>query len=187
MSNRGFEMYQYRQIITQLRLGESQRAIEEAGLASRRKIRQIFRISKQRDWLNTENCLPDDETLATYFNQVQVKHRQTSTALPYQDQIIKWAKQGIKLTAIHAALVRQYNFVGNYDAVKRLVRKQQLFSPEVTIPLDFKPGECAQVDFGSSPKLINTQTCEIISTWVFVMVLPVELYCHTNAALMVIN
>ena len=70
-------------------------------------------------------------------------------------------------------------------------------SIEVTTILDFKPGECAQVDFGAGPKLMNEVTGEIISTWIFVMVLawsrhmyaeivtnqnvPTWLECHRHA------
>jgi len=37
--------------------------------------------------------------------------------------------------------------------------------------LDFEPGEVAQVDFGSGPKIIDPGTGEVFSTWVFVMTL----------------
>ena len=39
MANRGFEMYQYRQVIVRMRLGESDRAITKTGLMARKKIR----------------------------------------------------------------------------------------------------------------------------------------------------
>jgi hypothetical protein len=53
-----FENYKYRQIINRLKLGESQQTIEKAGPASRREIRQIFKISSQQGWLSSECCLP---------------------------------------------------------------------------------------------------------------------------------
>jgi transposase len=36
---------------------------------------------------------------------------------------------------------------------------------------EFKPGECAQIDFGAGPKLIDETTGEMVKTWIFVMVL----------------
>jgi hypothetical protein len=41
MSNRKFEMYEYRQIITQMRQGASDRTINKHGLCSRTKAKQI--------------------------------------------------------------------------------------------------------------------------------------------------
>ena len=38
MANRRFEMYEYRQVLSRLRLGESSRAISRAGLMGRRKV-----------------------------------------------------------------------------------------------------------------------------------------------------
>lgn len=37
--------------------------------------------------------------------------------------------------------------------------------------LDHKPGEAAQVDFGSGPKIVDLATGEVHDTWVFVMTL----------------
>ena len=44
-------------------------------------------------------------------------------------------------------------------------------TPDLTIPLNFKPGEAAQVDFGFGPKLLNLETGNIVKTWIFVMTL----------------
>lgn len=51
MSNRRFEMYEYRQVIYRMRLGESDRAIAKAGLTGRRKaaeLRQLLPTVKVR-------------------------------------------------------------------------------------------------------------------------------------------
>jgi transposase len=61
---------------------------------------------------------------------------------------------------------------GSYESVVRFVRKiKNKLSTQVTTILDFKAGECAQVDFGAGPKFYNETTGEVISTWIFVMVL----------------
>jgi len=40
MTNRRFEMYEYRQVIVRMRLGESDRAIAQTGLMGRKKSNQ---------------------------------------------------------------------------------------------------------------------------------------------------
>jgi hypothetical protein len=139
MSNRRFEMYQYRQIIVRLRLGESIRSIAKAGLAGRRKVKNIYRIAKTQGWLDIQTSLPDESLLATYFSDSEIKAKQESSAKVYEEQIINWTKQGIKTKAIHAALQQRYNFTGSYYAVRRLLLKHELKMPSVTIPLDLNP------------------------------------------------
>lgn len=171
MSNRRFEMYQYRQIIVRLRAGESIRSIARSGLAGRRKIKYIYTIANEQGWLNNQSLLPEDDLLSKYLSEPQTKDIQQCNAKKYQEQIMNWANQGIKATSIHAALVRQHNYPGSYHSIRRLINKNNNTPAKVTVPLDFKPGECAQVNFGSGPKLIDISTGEIISTWIFVMIL----------------
>jgi len=170
MSNRRFDMYQYRQIIFRLRQGESIRGIARAKLADRKKIRQIRQVSQSQGWLSLERELPTDEELLQFFKPVK-KVSQQSTAAVYKEQIEAWVKQGIQASTIHAALQREYAFTGSYSAVQRLVMRIKKKTAPVTMMLDFKPGECAQVDFGSGPKLVDELTGLETKTWIFVMVL----------------
>ncbi len=170
MSNRRFEMYQYRQIIFRLRQGESIRAISQAKLADRKKIRQVHRTAIDQGWLNLERDLPTDEELLKFFKP-QGPIIFQPLALPYRDQIEAWVKQGIQASTIHAALQRQHGFTGSYNAIQRFVKGIKNQPTAITMILEFQPGECAQVDFGAGPPLINETTGEMTKTWIFVMVL----------------
>jgi transposase len=79
--------------------------------------------------------------------------------------------------------VRQYGFPGSYNAIQRFVKNIKGKSAAVTMMLDFQPGECAQVDFGSGPKLVNDFTGEIIKTWIFVMVLAWSRHMYAEVVL----
>lgn len=172
MANRRFEMHEYRQIIVQLRLGETIRGLVQSKLASRKKIRSIRKIAMQQRWLEPQHDLPTDEELAKFFKQCKSRLVTQSSVLPYKIRVEEWCQQGIQASTIYAALQREHGFSGSYDAVQRFVKKiKDKLSINYTTVLEFKPGECAQVDFGSGPKLVNEITGENISTWVFVMVL----------------
>jgi len=164
-------MHQYRQIIYRLRLGESIRSIAKTGLAGRNKIRSIYKIAKQQGWLDTCTELPTEKHFVHFFGRLSPTTATQSSVLPYKKQVIEWYQQGVQATTIHAALQRQFGFNGSYDAVQRFARNLKDLSIEATTILDFKPGECAQVDFGLGPKLIDEGTGEVLSTWIFVMVL----------------
>lgn len=172
MSNRRFDMYQYRQIIFRLRQGDSIRNISQSKIADRKKIRQIRDIATAHGWLNIERNLPTDEELQQVFkNSAHQKSSNQPKALPYKEQIEAWIKQGIQASTIHAALKRQHQFDGSYTGTLRFVNRMKENLSPVTVMLDFQPGECAQVDFGAGPKFIDELTGHETKTWIFVMVL----------------
>lgn len=74
-------------------------------------------------------------------------------------------------TTIHRLLRRRYGFTGSYSSVRWFLEKLEPEPSRATMRLEFSPGEAAQVDFGSGPKLPDPITGELSSTWVFVMTL----------------
>ncbi len=164
-------MYQYRQVIYRMRLGESDRKIAKAGLMGRRKAGELREVVQEQGWLSETGLLPEDAQLAAIFEQKKQTNPQLSLLLPYEQQVKVWWEKGTRGTTIHQALVRNYGFTGSYSAVRRFLQKLDRAHPKATTILDFEPGEAAQVDFGSGPKIIDVYTGQEISTWVFVMTL----------------
>jgi len=103
MSNRRFEMYQYRQIVIHLRLGDSVRSIARTRSADRKTIRRIRIIAEAQGWLNTEIELPDDNVLYQALDQRQATN-QLQKLIPYKTQVESWHQQGIQASTIHGAL-----------------------------------------------------------------------------------
>ena len=170
MSNRRLEMYQYRQIIIHLRLGDSVRSIARTRSADRKTIRRIRIVAQAQGWLNPETELPDDNVLYQALDLRQATN-QLQKLIPYQAQVEGWYQQGIQASTIHAALQRRHGFTGSYNTVQRFIKSLKAQQREITTILEFKPGECAQIDFGAGPKLIDEATGEMVKTWIFVMVL----------------
>ena len=57
MANRRFEMYQYRQILVRMRMGESNRAIAQSGLMGRKKAQALRETANLQVWLDLETPL----------------------------------------------------------------------------------------------------------------------------------
>ena len=55
MTNRRFEMYEYRQVIVRMRLGETDRAIARTGLMGRKKVKSVRDLASSRGWLDPGN------------------------------------------------------------------------------------------------------------------------------------
>jgi transposase len=173
MSNRRFEMYEYRQVIVRMRLGESDREVAKAGVIGRRKAAQLRQLAQAQGWLDTTRALPDDATLAAVLAPAPTEAAAPSASLvePYRLQVTAWWQAGIAGTTIHQALVRQHGFGGSYLSVARFLQGLKAATPKATTILDFAPGDAAQLDFGSGPRLIDTATGELLTSWVFVMTL----------------
>lgn len=172
MANRRFEMYEYRQVIHRMRMGQSDRAIAKTGLMGRLKCAFVRAVAHERGWLPGSGPLPDDGELARIFDPGKdCNPTRQSLSLSYEDQIQKWIGEGICATTIHRALVEQFGFTGSYSSVRRLAQKLRRQNPRATCILDFAPAEAAQVDFGRGPVITDVFSGEVIKTWIFVMTL----------------
>ena len=63
MAYRRFEMFQYRQVIHRMRMGETDRAIARSGLMGRPKCAQVREVAAQNGWLKA-TPLPDNKVLS---------------------------------------------------------------------------------------------------------------------------
>ena len=63
MANRRFAMYEIRHVITRMRLGESDRELQRAGLMGRRKAGQLRAIAIDQDWIDLSRPLSPNKDL----------------------------------------------------------------------------------------------------------------------------
>jgi len=150
-------MFEYRQIIVRMRLGDSDRALARAGLIGRPKAKALRQIAQQQCWLDTDRPLPDDEVLAQFLKQPRQESSATSGSCvePYRDVVAQWVTNGVQARTIYQTLVRNHRFNGSYASVYRFVRSLKPAQPNATMHLDFEPAEAAQVDFGAGPRLVE--------------------------------
>ncbi len=172
MSNRRFEMYDYRQIIHRIRMGQTDREISRTRAVGRVKCAQIRAIALEKGWLAEDNPLPDDTVLAEAFARKTVDNpTHESKCQNHEEQIKTWFEEGVRLTTIHRALCDNFGFVGSYSSVRRLAQRLGYHEKPVSCVLHFDPGEAAQVDFGKGPDIKDVFTGVVHKTWIFVMTL----------------
>ena len=151
-------MFEYRQVLTRMRLGDTDRAIARAGLMGRRKAAQLRRTAEATGWLDVATPLPADPELAVSLGSVRTQPAVASLAEPHRERITRWWRQGIQGATIHGALVRSHGFTGSYSSVRRFLAALEAAHPQVTTVLEFDPGEAAQVDFGKGPEVLDPRT-----------------------------
>jgi hypothetical protein len=116
MSNKRFDVYQYRQILVRMRQGDSDRDIGRSKTMGRRKIAQVRQIAQERGWLNPDLALAEDRTLAEILARKQsLPVNCISTLEPWRELITKWYAAGIQDTTIHATLKRNHGYARSYS------------------------------------------------------------------------
>ena len=170
MANRRFEMFEIRQVIVRLRLGESTRQIARSQRVGRRTVATIHDAALAQGWLDPLVAIPDDATLATVFKAPRKTPQTVSTVEPFREEILQWHARGINATTIRRALHQRHGYSGSVHALYRFL-KHAAPAPQATIKLEFPVAEMAQVDFGMGPVITDRKTGNAFKTWIFVMTL----------------
>lgn len=186
-----------RELIRRLRAGHSKRQIARDLQVNWRTVKKYAVWAEQENLLS--GSLPPLEALqerfAAAFPNTPPPQNKSSVAA-YEAQIIQLRKEGVEIAAIWHRL-QERGYTGSYAAVYRFVRKLEPLTPEVTVRVERKPAEEAQVDFGYAGRMMDPATGQVRRSWAFVMTLSwsrhqyVEfvfdqkieswLHCHRNA------
>lgn len=103
--------------------------------------------------------------------------QQQSSLLKWRDEIKELHDNGLGATAIHDRLRLKHpgKYVGKIGAMKRMVRQFRkaagIAAKDVVIPVETRPGQIAQVDFGYAGYMLDPDSGKQRKAWVFVMVL----------------
>jgi transposase len=160
-----------RDLLRHIRSSASDRSVQRETGVDRRTVKQYRAWAREQGLL--EGPLPPLEEL-----QALVKQTLGSTPPPqnvssvegYRDVVTQLVKEGTEAAAIWQRL-KERGYGGSYSSVLRFVRKLAPREPDVTLRVECKPGEEAQVDFGYAGRMIDPWTGEFRKTWAFVMTL----------------
>jgi len=164
-------MYEIRQIIARLRLGESDRDIARSQAVGRKTVAAVRTKAQVYGWLDAAGTLPEDALLAQVFVSTRRRAQNVSSVERYREDVLAWHAQGIQATTIRQALIRKHQFTGSLSAVYLFLDANAPWTPEATVILDFEVAKCAQGDFGQGPLLTAPGVSMPFKTWIFVMTL----------------
>lgn len=169
-------MIEYQNILEELRANTSARQIAEKGLASRNTVRAIIQSVEPLGWLQSAHPMPTPDEIRTVLAKEPPVPIRTSCVEPYREKVTTWVEAGLAPKQIWRRLRLEAQqegpgFQGSLGAVKRFIRRLEKPESKAYVVLHFEPGEAAQVDFGSGPKLPHPKTGVPTRTSVFVMTL----------------
>jgi len=172
MKTRNLNLMDIREILLQMRAQRSDRQVARDTGHNRRTIRRY------REWAETQGLLEGELPTLEELQQClkvslpeRIPPQNQSSVETYRELIEKWEKANVEVAAMHHRL-RERGYTGSYAAVWRFVRRLKgNEDPDVTVRVETKPGEEAQVDFGYAGMMIDPETGKLRKTWVFVMTL----------------
>ena len=165
-------MFHYREVIERLRRNEGRRLIQAALRMGPRKIDEIRRLAKEKNWLDPATELPtEEEIMAAVTASRKSPEAQISKVEPFRELVLGWIKRKFEAQTIWSHLNKNHCYTGSYSSVRRFVRKLSATLPDPIVRMQFPPGEVAQVDFGSGPLLPDPVTGKQRKSYFFVMTL----------------
>src|SRR5215471_4000889 len=164
------------QVIALGKLGWSLRRIEEATGVRRETASAYLRtagvVVYLPGWGRRAPAKPAIQVTPDFFAAFSRKPPVPSTCEAYRERIEEGLVRGRNGKAIWQDLVSDHGFAGDYQAVKRFVRKVRgPQRPEAAGIILTAPGEEAQVDYGSGPMVRDLQTGKYRRTRLFVLTL----------------
>lgn len=117
-------MFHYREVIERLRRNEGRRLIQAALRMGPRKIDEIRRLAKEKNWLDPATELPtEEEIMAAVTASRKSPEAQISKVEPFRELVLGWIKRKFEAQTIWSHLNRNHGYTGSYSSVRRFVRK----------------------------------------------------------------
>ena len=124
---------------------------------------------------SADNSKPANEVITGFLPEATVpepvKHR-SGASEAYREMIELELSRGRNAMGIWQDLVDKHGFTSSYQSVQRFVLKLRgSVSPEARVIIETKPGEEAQVDYGTGPMVRDPDSGKYRRTRLFVMTL----------------
>lgn len=172
MNERILKLMDIRELLLHIRAQSSDRQVQRDSGFDRRTVRRY------REWAETQGLLEGEmpsleelQALVESTFQEKSPPQNTSSVEGYRDLIESWVKQGVEVAAIRQRLMER-GYPGSYASVWRFVRRiKPGRTKELTVRVETKPGEEAQVDFGYAGRMLDPESGKLRKAWAFVMTL----------------
>jgi len=161
----------YKEIIYRLRATESERSIARDLGISRPTVHKYRVKAELEGYLEARQDLPGNEEIMKSLGATPQPPKMVSTVEDYREQVQKYIKLGVKMTAIWQRLRDDYGYKGSYSSVRRFVRQLEPVEKEVFVRVHSEPGEELQVDFGYVGLIYDPKEKKTRKAYVFVATL----------------
>jgi transposase len=160
-----------RDLIHRLRARQSERAIgRDLGL-SRVTVHKYRLLAERLGLLDSGRPLPEAKELQELLGPAPKPPQRPSGLEAYRELVEEMLQAGLEMTTIYDRLRDQHGYTGSYSSVRRFVGHLRPEREQVYVRLQTRPGEEAQVDFGSAGSLYDPASGRYRQGYLFVMTL----------------
>ena len=153
------------EVLERHRRGQSDRAIARDLGLSRVTVRKY---RSALTGLGEEAALTQ---IKRWSKQERRPQQTVSTVEQYRSVVESLLERGVEMRTILDRLQADHGYKGSYSSVRRFVARLQQKLPDASVRVQTEPGEEAQVDFGSSPKMVDPKDGVLRPAYVFLMTL----------------
>jgi transposase len=171
MKSRRKKLMDIRELLIHIRANPSDRGVAAAMGMNRATVKKYRGWAEEQGLL--EGALPPMDALKALLDETlasKTPPQNVSSVEPYREVVAELRKMEVEMAAILERL-KERGYTGSYASVRRFVKRLEVEAPEAFVRIETKPGEEAQVDFGSAGVMIDPATGKLRKTWVFVMTL----------------
>ena len=160
------------EIIRRLRLNQSERSIVRDLACARGTVRRYAKWAEESGYIREDVPLPSllelEAASAPLFGP---RSSNVSSVAALGPVVEKLLDQGVDMTAILYRLNVNHGYTGSYSSLRRFVRQVRPKVPDAVARIETKPGDQAQVDFGSVGKMWDPAKKCMRSAYCFLMTL----------------
>jgi len=141
MSNRRKDSMDVRELLSQLRLGASDRQISRDMRLARQTVKRYREWAQANELL--EGKLPAVEELQALLERslpMTLPPQNTSSVEPYREMVKQLVEQEVETAAIYQR-IRERGYSGSYSAVYRFVQAFKPGQSKATVRVERQPGE----------------------------------------------
>jgi len=172
MSERKLKIMDIRELLIHIRAQSSDRQVARDTGFNRRTVKRYREWAEEQGLLEGE--MPSLEELrrrVTASLPERTPPQNQSSLEAYRKVVKEWVEANVEIAAIRQRLLER-GYRGSYASVWRFVRSiEPKKRQKMTVRVETKPGEEAQVDFGYGGRMIDPATRKLRKTWAFVMTL----------------
>jgi transposase len=172
MSERKLKIMDIRELLIHIRAQSSDRQVSRDTGFNRRTVKRYREWSQKQGLLEGEMpSLEELQSRVTASLPEKTPPQNQSSLEAYRELVKQWVSANVEVAAIQQRLMER-GYTGSYASVWRFVRSiEPRKRQRVTVRVETKPGEEAQVDFGYARRMIDPATGKLRKSWAFVMTL----------------
>jgi transposase len=170
MSERKLKIMDIRELLIHIRAQTSDRQVSRDTGFNRRTVRRY------REWAQVQGLLEGEmpgleelQSRITASLPEKTPPQNQSSLETYRAVVEQWVEARVEIAAIRQRLLER-GYAGSYASVWRFVRSiEPKKRHKLTVRVETKPGEEAQVDFGYAGRMIDPASGKLRKSWSFVM------------------